>query len=40
MLFDKVTCVKIEKISSVLHQQRVIFKKFISDLSLAATNVR
>jgi len=24
----------------VLHQVRVIFKKFISDLSLAATNVR
>jgi len=34
------TCVTIEKNSSVLHQVRVIFKTFISDLSLAATNVR
>ena len=34
MLFDKLTCVRIEKISSVLHQVRVIFKTFISDLSL------
>jgi len=30
----------IEKKHSVLHQVRVIFKKFISDLSLAATIVR
>ena len=34
MLFEKLTCVRIEKISSVLNQLRVIFKKFISDLSL------
>jgi len=27
LLFDKLTCVRIEKISSVLHQVRVIFKK-------------
>jgi len=40
MLFDKLTCVTIEKIISVMHQVRVIFKKFISDLSLAATNFR
>jgi len=26
LLFDKLTCVRIEKISSVLHQVRVIFK--------------
>jgi len=29
MLFDKLTFVRIEKIISVLHQGRVIFKKFI-----------
>ena len=34
MLFDKLTCLRIEKISSVLLQVRVIFKKFISGLSL------
>jgi len=28
------------KIISVMHQVRVIFKRFISDLSVAATNVR
>ena len=33
-------CKDWKKISSVLHQVRVIFKTFISDLSLAATNVR
>ena len=40
LLFDKLTCVRIEKYNSVLHQARVIFEKFISDLSLAATIVR
>ena len=34
LLFDKLTCVRMEKISSALHQVRVIFKKFISDLFL------
>jgi len=34
LLFDKLTFVMIEKISSVLHQVRVIFETFISDLSL------
>jgi len=40
LLFEKLTCVRMEKISSALHQVRVILKKFISDLFLAATNVR
>ena len=40
LFFEKLTCVRMEKISSALHQVRVILKKFISDLSLAATNVR
>jgi len=30
----------LNKIISVLHQVRVIFKTFISDLSVAATSVR